>query len=96
MFSVIFSARNHQISSFWKKNDFLQKVTFSPFSLVFLTPREKKRKHNKTKNQARISISTRYANKLTTSKKLIQILIIKCTDFRILITTNRSGSSFYA
>jgi hypothetical protein len=49
MFSVIFSARNHQISSFWKKNDFLQKVTFSPFSLVFLTPREKTKAQQKQK-----------------------------------------------
>jgi hypothetical protein len=45
--------KSGKISSFWKNNDFLQKMTFSPFSLVFLTPREKKRKqqpfHQKTK-----------------------------------------------
>jgi hypothetical protein len=69
MFSGIFSARISKFQVFGKKTTFFQKVTFSPFSLVFLTPREKKRKHNKYKNQARISISTRYANKLTTSKK---------------------------
>jgi hypothetical protein len=57
MFSVIFSGQIDKISSFWKKTTFFTKVTFSPFSLVFLTPREKKRKHNKNKNQARISIS---------------------------------------
>jgi hypothetical protein len=73
MFSVIFSGQIGKISYFWKKRLSSQKVTFSPFSLVFLTPREKKHNNvfNKKQNQARIYISTRYANKLTASKTKI-------------------------
>ena len=72
------------------KNDFLHKSDFFPVFYGFLDPREK------AKNE-------RNANKLTTSKSKIvppkkwsKFVIFKCADFRILITTNRSGSLFYA
>jgi hypothetical protein len=48
MFSVIFSGQIDKISSFWKKTTFFTKVTFSPFSMVFL-PRAKKQKRKKCK-----------------------------------------------